>query len=119
METKDLRLGNYFLDKKYKDIQEVQSIQKNSVNSCFDISDIEPIYLDDKILSKLGFKLTKTRDFYGNYRSFGKLYIYNCKRAYFKYDKYTSLVYLKDISTLHQLQNLYHSLTGDEMVLSE
>lgn len=141
MEVNELRLGNYvkFSDPingtniyrvyyiaDYGNISSVSLEGKGQLASCT-VKDIEPIELTEELLMKIGFE---DRKGYFNYsRVFGNdgdycdsIYIYYCPRLnHFKFthniakelDLQTMDLY--NIKFLHQLQNAYYCLTGQEL----
>ena len=117
MEAKELRIGNWVnLFKgvndngaiwKYYYIDSGYDIYKLDENDC---GDIEPIPLTPEILEKCGFAKTNMADGYKRYTKQGV----SIDLPYFEfvYNDGDSNV---EIKHLHQLQNLVHALTGEEL----
>lgn len=120
IESKDLRIGNNLLWG--STIVQISSIHEdntirfwdaNKINTvgCFKINAFNPIHLTDEILLKCGFEMNRL--------SFSIKFQLN-NFIIFKIDDY---FYAKPIgvkislNSLHQLQNLYFALTGEELLL--
>jgi len=75
------------------------------------LENIEPIPLTEEWLLKFGFEIKQGR--FGN-EYWGKINLYTSsdKKIVFCFDGY-----LKGIKYVHQLQNLYFALTGNELTL--
>lgn len=131
MKAQDLRIGNLVKvnDKIFK-----VSIVKDEFINCYlttptqeykhtpsiSINNVKPIPLTEEWLLKMGFN----KDVKGNYRTNHYMFI---ERWYIshkeKYDKnFFSLIIHEDfithINTVNQLQNLYFSLTGEELTIN-
>ncbi len=133
MEANELRIGNYvypYADNKYYVPVKVESINSEGINICLFMDQIDedyqfkelgseenqlsPIPLTEEWLVKLGFKkITDNANSIGDY-------------SYYKYKgvetscigKYGITIDGADsilIKHVHQLQNLYHALTGEEL----
>ena len=101
IEARDLRIGNYTYNEK-SEIYIVSWINKNIEPQ------LEPIPLTEEWL--LRFDIFKENGYPYNFLS-GRIKIRN-GIFFFKY--YNMEVELKSV---HQIQNLYHSLTGTELIL--
>lgn len=127
MKANELRIGNYVAIEhcRYGEpYLTIESIGLESVNydfRAYSVGEIKPIPLTEEWLVKFGFKLYPT----GSY----------CKDI--NYDLYLAIIYsdtpkeiwlnvyqdgventtiLKHIHYVHQLQNLYYALTGEELI---
>lgn len=129
MNTKELRIGNLVYNRIYKQPMKVTAIGidyiyldfKGNVGDYFedntdkngDLEDTDGIKLDKETLFKFGFK--KKYDFYDK----GKFYIdstdFMCGHES-PNDVYNMIT---KIEYVHQLQNLYFALTGEELTLKE
>jgi len=92
-----------------------------------EINAVEPVKITTKWLEKLGFKFiirnmwelkidfyTKLQ-FYDNQDDYITLHIKNYKDMVFESETYT---YLKHIKHIHEVQNLFYSLTGRELTVA-
>ena len=124
MKANDLRIGNYVKTKFSK--QRGKPIQINAIKSNLkgvyygeempgelevwaDIKWLKPIPLTEEWLLKFGFKKHKTDD---RYITFAKANI-NINDGIVNLVGYPN--FLNHIKHVHQLQNLYHALTGKEL----
>lgn len=118
MEAKELRIGNWVYSITHKKNHKVIKLEFDS------ILNVEPIPLTEEILLKCGFE--KTGDYgdqiYYEPKNRGNRNYYIC----FDHDEicfgfasngsYTDLLYDDaNLQHLHQLQNLYFALTGEEL----
>ena len=121
MKANELRIGNYVKTKFSK--QRGKPIQINAIKSNLkgvyygedmpgelevwaDIKWLKPIPLTEEWLLKFGFvkdKLTNYDWYKGDFEI--------CLPSYFKYKE----SHIHNIKHVHQLQNLYHALTGKEL----
>ena len=122
MKATELRIGNWLIDKRYthdsengrfkvhvRDLQYLTDIKES--NEC----DFEPIPLTEEILLKCGFK-KKRGDKFVLPRSFFNIWkIDNLTQNDYAFCYYCLQVNLK---YLHQLQNLYWCLTGQELEIN-
>ena len=131
MKASELRIGNYVTDEFYdsfKSIFEVDSINEKGINllieddgnwtelaerwiGCeYDFNDLHGIPLTEQWLIDFGFKKINGKYFKVGFQLKGNKVIddigYHFKREGLSIE----------ISYVHQLQNLYHSLTGEELV---
>ncbi len=119
MKPQDLRIGNYiqdFEDKPY--YFQIESIENNNGDywvtyrdgsiSCI-VDALEPIPLTEEWLLKFGFEKIQFHipDKYDN----GKLRIKKDERGFWIIACYNFIL----ITSVHQLQNLYFALTGEEL----
>ena len=114
MKAQELRIGNWV--EHDGSLGEVEDIQKNDIGSFFDgvyfncyIKDLEPIPLTEDWLVKFGF--VKEDDFGKIEFQFNPLVLYKQDKIYWSDILWDSL----EIKHVHQLQNLYFALTGEEL----
>ena len=146
MKTQELRIGNYLYyehtthivsgvhgNKVYswwvKDGEPVIEYEAKDIsgtqveNPYLDvISQFEPIPLTDEWLEKFGFKKSDNVDITIEYRlndffSIWKKYGYNVFYISQYNENNTELINTTQIKEVHQLQNLYFTLTGEELIL--
>ena len=141
MKIQELRVGNIVIDKgeicKIIKIEASGCVVASKGNDTFlsSIKDLEPLQLDEDILIKTGFEKysakerkrfeLKYKEIAPNYDLNG-FYIYKTDKRYLCYkngqmgefvfyhnESYVNLRYL------HQLQNIYFDLTGEELEISK
>ena len=130
MKEKELRFGNYIMAISDKVIETVIKLEKNKINACNDTYFI-PIPLTEEWLIKFGFKYDeqdeayikgilhiedRDTDRYLNKGTKDKL------KGYFgiwfnPHNCYVNNCFIIDIKYVHQLQNLYFALTGEELTI--
>jgi len=76
-----------------------------------DWNNIQPISLTPEILEKCGFVMHKTSQLWRTYNFYLHHYLVSDNEYCFKYSDFTS----SSIQYLHQLQNLYFALCGEEL----
>ncbi|OPC36155.1 hypothetical protein [Elizabethkingia miricola] len=112
MEIKELRLGNYVKYERNSVYFTVESIEfVNNLVNATDIEYLEPISLTEEWLLKFGFEKSES--------------LSNCTKITngYKFDfaggevLYLDSIRLKHIKYVHQLQNLYFALTGEELTI--
>jgi len=121
IKANELRLGNLFLYNYKTDlISSVEWIQPDSVNITFERqpdlvngvvcspSDLMPIELTETLLSKLGF-FDKG---FGDFKK-GQLRLSRESKNHF-----VTNGFMVEIQFIHQLQNLYFAVCGEELVFS-
>ena len=129
MKTTDLRLGNFIQDQ-FGDVITVDGLDEidvfASVFGDIPVHAVQPIALTEQWLLDFGFKENE----YGNmslFKEFEYLEIM-CGRGDFypSYEQPTEfaheenrVVSLKQIKYVHQLQNLYFALTGNELNIKQ
>ena len=121
MTATELRLGNLALNSSNESVI-VLEISKTLVKTTPDdlhlISELKPIPLTEEMLLKCGFEIN------GKYYrskyiqdSFKLIYDFNQRVLYFKYKgEFRPMIQIpRAIESLHELQNLYYALTGEEL----
>ena len=102
MKTNELMLGNYYLSFGV-DLKQVETLHKDKI-----LIDFQPIQLTEKWLLKFGFK----KDWNGYF--LGMLSFSKTKHNEFMICV-NDLPIQKICKYVHQLQNLYFALTGEEL----
>jgi hypothetical protein len=121
MKANEFRIGNLLRDKVSKtELKVIELTEKDFVTYVIDRSKfplakgwgIEPIPLTEEWLLRFGFEIKKGK--FGNEYHLLNFSLYTSKEQTicFVYDDF-----LKDIYYVHQLQNLYFALTGEELTL--
>ena len=126
MKANELRIGNYIeFDSSVRTLViedeqgfiEVRSIGESGVNEWSDygasgcVSNPKPIPLTEEWLIKFGFeKLECWDDMY--YFKIGDFQVYEYNVSGYEYDDF-------NIKHVHQLQNLYFALTGEELKIND
>lgn len=136
IDTKELRIGNIvaecpFVEESHRQ-HKVEGISKEwNVQTKewdgfvhFDNGDIweekqtEPIPLTEDWIKKFGFENSKTQDkFFTKDNSIG-ISTADDKFCFIK-GNFVCQIVLRDIEFVHQLQNLYHSVTGTDLTVGE
>ena len=128
MKASELRIGNLVDVIEFKNV-EVLGVSMNNIglkvdSSTFlsvDINEINPIPLTEEWLLKLGFKYKKWDDHFiiknGNY--FNSIKKYDDGWHYNTDESDATCYYLTTIQYVHQLQNLYFALTGEELEIKD
>lgn len=135
IDVKELRIGNKFLNEQ-GGIDEVYCIEEGGINwyaPLYDPDDktyeevVNPIPLTNDILEKCGFKENTDKSYYWKYPNLrywenkgmtivlqdGEFRKYNyCE------DDFYSTMY-PELTSLHQLQNLYFALTNTELTIEQ
>ena len=113
MEARELRIENLvsFYGKRNFPITgiSVKTVRHKALICC--VSDLEPIPLTVEWLVNFGFEVEE--DYYVSVLSydFGEIKIYPSPNGFF----FIEGVIQKHIKSVHELQNLYFALTGDEL----
>jgi len=113
MKAEELRIGNILRDKYTGDNLIVLELTKDRITFDY-ITDkkwqAEPIPLTEEIILKCGFEIEEGR--FGNEYHLDDFILYTSEQLSicFCWDNF-----IKDIKHLHQLQNLYFALTGQEL----
>lgn len=129
----DLRIGNWvkvndpiFGVNTYKvaTIRDNGIITLNDNISCL-VDNIEPIELTEEVLLEIGFNekndcyiLSNEHMYFLYYRDSFKQELIAIVRRKMKYHSYKNELKNYDIKYLHQLQNAYFILTGEELILN-
>lgn len=130
MQSKDLRIGNLLQDKVSKTLLEVIELNKEDITtyvidrSKFPLKEgwgLEPIPLTEEWLIKLGFQYYKPLNHHRIVIE-DRWYSINSKH-YFSFvdlagDETVCMPNTK-ILNVHQLQNLFHALTGQELTIKQ
>jgi hypothetical protein len=132
MKTTELRIGNIIREKLTGKDYPIYGVRNNSVFYSNDrlenIDSFEPILLtDDSILLNLGFYLV---DFCGEIKKHQKLFISDCgyldiikcgSEFFYATQEHEDAMFelIKEIKTVHQLQNMYYALTDKEITFNE
>ena len=105
----ELRIGNWV---EYNiNFPPTEFIQLKKIDIDDDFIDCTPIPLSPEILIRCGFS---TDYKIGLYR--GRFLEWNCGDGFWITDDKDELYEVDNITSLHQLQNLYYSLTGEELI---
>lgn len=125
MDTRELRLGNYVRSNFYKAgletrISSILSSDKVRLETVplaiynLKDKDISSIDLTDELFLKFGFKPAGIHDFL-----YKNIFIVNYAGLYYRaYLDGKTRIDLA-LKYIHQLQNLFHSLTGEELTMKE
>ncbi len=108
MKANELRIGNWVYDDEYYKI-EGWELGADNADEAFD-----PIPLTPEILEKCGFVKESDKWFISS--SNIHLTVFNLREAFSVYINDKLIVYAVDC--LHQLQNLYFALTGEELQIN-
>lgn len=117
MKAEELRIGNWVeLD---GNPSQVQFVDPNEIRNSGDR--LKPIVLSPEILEKAGFE--KEEEHNKKVYSYGEYWIeiaqWNpIKVSVWKYGAMNYPCFLTQVSFLHQLQNLYFALTGEELKIN-
>lgn len=122
MKASNLRLGNIFRDKYTGVFIPVLELSKDRITFDYQTKgkwQAEPISLTEEILFKIGFEL----DFKGCYGYKYKFFIFKnlnnvvlgLSDSDFYFNYANECIHLKH---LHQLQNIYHALKGEEIEIN-
>lgn len=117
MEVNELRSGNW-IDTKDFHIDEFKGLYQYDPEWYKYVHMFEPIPLTEEWLIKFGFKISK----YGfpTKNNFQVGHVTTDENYQFEYSLGTIGKWiLKDIKYVHQLQNLYFALTGEELTLTK
>lgn len=120
----DFRVGNkIFLISKNEEFEITDiSTHNNTLSSneyCRELSEFEPIQISEEWLLKLGFEKSFKNDYWFSIRIGDKRLLVSIlgNIEIEKWDK-TMIGFLSVCEYVHQLQNLFFSLTGEELVFS-
>lgn len=124
MEAKELRIGNYYIDIDNGITEmsghELYQMAVGENLGVISVNEYNPIPLTGDWLIKLGFKLLEYRvnEIYSHPTFNMHFYIYKNGRIRLSMVKgvFDEKV-MKRLKHVHQLQNLYHALTGEELTI--
>tara|TARA_R110002126_G_scaffold289683_2_gene445252 strand:- start:4805 stop:5155 length:351 start_codon:yes stop_codon:yes gene_type:complete len=115
MKATELRIGNYLTEKFSKKEYPIYGVRYNRVffgeDNFGPVSDMSPITLNEEWLLKFGFKSMRGQTigyFKGSFRLLA-----NPSVVWIKINQKNKYIY-----HVHQLQNLYFALTGEELTLT-
>ena len=106
----ELRIGNYVFLKSKSKYYEILSGQE--IDTGLDSQDFEPIPLTEEWLLNFGAKKTDKNDSFGGFI----VYYPNGNGMRIKDNEWNSQHITVNVKYVHQLQNLYFSLTGKELL---
>ena len=121
MEAKDLRIGNYIQFKANKLPLKVRTNHIQNIEDDFHSDIVEPIEITEEWLLKLGLERKSQGEEFvwvANHYMFANPdfgWYFKFKRNGFLSFCYGEL-FVKDVKSVHQLQNLYFALTEDELI---
>jgi hypothetical protein len=120
MNFKELRIGNWVAIEpgwfKQWDLQDYNDYGKDLGDGEWSNDKVEPITLTPEILEKAGFKFYEKSEMYEK-DDFMDLHILYDNAGYCIKD-YELNIWSPNILYLHQLQNLYFALTGEELEIN-
>lgn len=128
MKSNELRIGNWyhFADNDGIVYRRVKEIKLNEFGLFGDYDGVnfgicQPIPLNEEWLVKFGFEYSA---FYSNYKIkageyWNSIQFYEGEWNYNSDDSDAGCYYLTTIKHVHQLQNLYFALTGEELTIKE
>jgi len=128
MISSDLRIGNLLYSDRYKREVEVTAIEQTGVKVYGDFFiegayNLKPIPLDEDWLIKFGFEYSDEEEMYLNkyIQDIGSLYFskYDYIIRIEIYSRRNTSVPFRHVKHVHKLQNLYYSLTGEELKIKE
>ena len=124
LKAKELRIGNLvqivkywkdFYDENYFIPKEINLDDLRAINNFKDIA--KPIPLTEEWLLKFGFGKSDEHEYGSNEHDlFGFYYDYHFNKFYL--DTPEDNIYIPFIKYVHQLQNLYHCLCGNELQIN-
>jgi hypothetical protein len=113
MTPNELRIGNYVLYENPHSDRVV--VQVKAVDFQLGTHNLHPIPLTEECMVELGLKITKSKSFYFWYSS-----IFSVEKDTKNFKVYVTGGYcICEIKYVHQLQNLYFALTGQEITITD
>lgn len=125
MEATELRLGNKIYSNEFDidngcDVLQIVDCDYYAIHEIFKgnkVNKYSPIPITENLLLKIGFEYSKTTDkFFIKDNTFGISTADN-KFRFIQGNLVCQLI-LRDLKYVHELQNLYYALTGNELSLS-
>jgi hypothetical protein len=125
MKASELRIGNWLLNPYSNEPEKVESIRPvHALNTDYEVNEdhpdlLKPIPLTEEWLLKFGFGLSDEHECgHNTNEAFGFYYDWHFKRLRLEAGTADIAdVYLLHIQYVHQLQNLYFGLTGEELTI--
>ena len=125
MKASELRIGNLVQHKDTKEITTIYALEHRYKrvywinSSLYNNDSLEPIPLTEEWLLKFGFVKEDEQDelldtFMYNKDNITRVEFSNKHKLLYWHDNYTS-IYHQKLKHVHQLQNLYFALTGEEL----
>jgi hypothetical protein len=114
MKAKELRIGNYLLNAKNDDYFEVELNDLEIIDT--GKSKSRPIPLTEKWLLKFGLFYENEIGHFGD--GYSGIQLMNISDKYFR-GYFRGGVIKVDIEYVHQIQNLYFALTGEELTIKQ
>ena len=128
MKATELRIGNYHLyhivDKydergEWDEVSQIDAEDFRILGN-FDCPEYKPIPLDEEWLQKLGYcRYDERVDYFydGNFRT--RIDLHKCEFKFYSFCEVSNEQwYLLTVQYVHQLQNIYFALTGEELIVS-
>lgn len=128
IQSTELRIGNYvlyFRESVFSEVREISTIHgdntarlkdEDSSIGCFKLSKLKPIPLTEEWLLKFGFKKV---DYRTNKEAEFDEWILGDFGFIENENGYEFYPYLTTLKHVHQLQNLYFALTGEELTINQ
>lgn len=118
MEATQLRIGNYILDKE-NEVRQVVELSRTLVRTSCDrillVSEVNPIPITEEILLKCGFE---QKDHLFRLHLVNSIHIeYNSECNLYYFDIYMNTCRV-ELQYLHELQNIYQSITFKELEIN-
>jgi len=120
MQANELRIGNW-INYKSQDIQVASLVFDNSADRNHkELTDnIKPIPLTEQWLERFGFKISYDKHWYDKGANRGDILSVNIKTNECLLGSKINWAHPRTVYYVHQLQNLYFALTGEELTLKE
>lgn len=129
MEARELRIGNIIDRTDYEcrvisiDAASITAAPLNYKGERFVVQEIKPIPLTEGWLVRFGFELVASRSnrVFSKGKDFGfDLGIASYLVAYYRHEDELSNIFIRHkVNYVHQLQNIYFALTGEELEMKE